>query len=82
MSDGGWESGACSTEQDQQRMAGELATTPRMVERLLTVHVATSDGLCAGCTTPIRGVPFLEWPCAVRRLADSARGLLRESGPR
>jgi hypothetical protein len=42
------------------------------VERILTEHRPNDSGLCCGCTRPGVGTPYVRWPCAVAKLAQSA----------
>lgn len=73
VSTSGWVSGSASTDLDWYRFVRELAATPVLVDRLLAVHTPDAAWLCAACTTPGRGTSRLEWPCALRQLAEAAK---------
>ena len=55
-----------------------IAAQPGGVDRLLSEHRPDEHGLCRGCTRPGTGVPHMQWPCSVARLAQVAARLRSE----
>ena len=62
-------------------LAVVLAAMPDVVKALIRDHVPDARGRCIACGTPGTGTPHLEWPCPLRRIAESARQL-RAGKPR
>ena len=52
-----------------------LAEMPDVVAALIRDHVPDARGRCIACGTPGTGTPHLPWPCPLRLIADTARGL-------
>jgi hypothetical protein len=67
---------------DEAKSARDLDTAVRFIaaqpggpDRLMAEHHPDARGLCSGCTRPGTGVPYIEWPCSVARLAQAAAQL-------
>lgn len=44
-------------------------------DRLLQEHSPDDEGKCLGCRRPGYGTAYVPWPCAVAKLAQTARRL-------
>ena len=54
-------------------VATALAAMPDVVAALNRDHVPDARDYCRACGMPGTGSPYLQWPCPLRRIADTAR---------
>lgn len=57
-------------------IAVQLARMPVVVEALLAQHIPDAKSRCRGCGLPGTGSAYLEWPCSLWLVANSARRLV------
>jgi hypothetical protein len=67
---------ARSSEELWAGLVAEVAVMPDVVANLLREHQPDDQGFCTGngCGTAGRGVPTVQWPCALHTLATEAKG--------
>jgi hypothetical protein len=68
---------ARSSEELWAGLVAEVAVMPDVVANLLREHQPDDQGFCTGngCGTAGRGVPTVQWPCALHTLATEAKGV-------